>query len=445
MLSCVSPHLLELLKKLFGTVHDTTMESLRNLQPYPVLRMKCSVSHDREITHERVAVDGDFISYAPDDDDRVGIYIANNPLTPDTCYYEAEIIDTGMDGSISIGLCSKHCPLDVHVGCATESVGLMTDDGRLYKEGSRGTQLCTRCECGDRIGCGIKFDQVSEGRGDSFSTVVPVYFVRNGKELGTTLISLPMDGLYPAIGMHSVGEEVRLFLGLNWVPEEDSLMSVDTNEEEWYRLNDIRLNGQVLEYTGRGKSIIDVGLAQARSPLNTTVHYFEIEIVDPGESCYIAIGLTRRDYPKHRHPGWNKGSIGYHADDGKIFIGSGVGDPFGPRCHKGDRMGCGILFPRDYVCQYDSDGGSVELSPSSPAEVDDLLELTLDTSDSEDEDWWNNQCAIECSSKVKVFFTRNGKTVGVRQVRIPKGGFFPTIGMLSVQEKVRVDLRPLTG
>lgn len=51
---------------------------------------------------------------------------------------------------------------------------------------------------------------------------------------------------------------------------------------------------QVLEYTGRGKSIIDVGLAQARSPLNTTIHYFEIEIVDPGESCYIAIGLTRR-------------------------------------------------------------------------------------------------------------------------------------------------------
>jgi hypothetical protein len=50
----------------------------------------------------------------------------------------------------------------------------------------------------------------------------------------------------------------------------------------------------VLEYTGRGKSIIDVGLAQTRSPLNTTVHYFEIEIVDPGKSCYIAIGQTRR-------------------------------------------------------------------------------------------------------------------------------------------------------
>jgi hypothetical protein len=50
----------------------------------------------------------------------------------------------------------------------------------------------------------------------------------------------------------------------------------------------------MLEYTGRGKSIIDVGLAQARWALDTTNHYFEIEIVDPGESCYIAIGLARR-------------------------------------------------------------------------------------------------------------------------------------------------------
>ena len=50
----------------------------------------------------------------------------------------------------------------------------------------------------------------------------------------------------------------------------------------------------MLEYTGRGKSIIDVGLAQARYPLDTTNHYFEIEITDPGENCYIAIGLAKR-------------------------------------------------------------------------------------------------------------------------------------------------------
>jgi hypothetical protein len=63
MLSCLSPHLFELLKKLFGSVHDTTMESLRHLQPYSVLRMKCSVSHDSSIAYERVAVDGDILRY----------------------------------------------------------------------------------------------------------------------------------------------------------------------------------------------------------------------------------------------------------------------------------------------------------------------------------------------------------------------------------------------
>jgi len=47
------------------------------------------------------------------------------------------------------------------------------------------------------------------------------------------------------------------------------------------------------------------------------------------------------------------GSIGYRAEVGKICIGSGAGDPLVPLCHEGDRMGCGILFPRDYMCQYD--------------------------------------------------------------------------------------------
>ncbi|KAG7237880.1 hypothetical protein INR49_031673, partial [Caranx melampygus] len=59
--------------------------------------------------------------------------------------------------------------------------------------------------------------------------------------------------------------------------------------------------------------------------------------------------LAQSDYPRNRHPGWSRGSVAYHADDGKIFHGSGVGDAFGPRCFKGDIMGCGIMFPRDYI------------------------------------------------------------------------------------------------
>ena len=107
-------------------------------------------------------------------------------------------------------------------------------------------------------------------------------------------------GLYPAVALGSPGEEVRLSLDAQFMPRipssqsDESLMCVDSYEDDWMRLTDVRLNGSILEYGGRGKSILDVGLAQARRPLDTRYHYFEIEIVDPGENCYIAIGLTKK-------------------------------------------------------------------------------------------------------------------------------------------------------
>ena len=34
-------------------------------------------------------------------------------------------------------------------------------------------------------------------------------------------------------------------------------------------------------------------------------------------------------------PGWNRDSIGYHADDGKLYHERGMGVNFGPKCAKG--------------------------------------------------------------------------------------------------------------
>jgi hypothetical protein len=57
------------------------------------------------------------------------------------------------------------------------------------------------------------------------------------------LTAMPAEGLYPAVGMHSDGEEVRLNLGVHW--DSVVLMSIDSCEEDWLRLHDIRINGQV--------------------------------------------------------------------------------------------------------------------------------------------------------------------------------------------------------
>lgn len=218
---------------------------------------------------------------------------------------------------------------------------------------------------------------------------------------------------------------------------DDMVMAVDTNEEDWCRMHDIVItNGQILEYTGHGLTILDVGFAQARNPLNTTFHYFEIQIIDPGENCYIAIGLTQKDYPKNRHPGWDEGSIAYHADDGKIFIGSGVGEDFGPRCQKGDILGCGISFA-NYVNSFSElmfqERDNCEWSDESSSDYDMKSDDVI------------SSLKTKSRKRVEVFFTRNGSNLGVRRVEMPESGFYPSVGMLSINEKVRVNLRPLTG
>lgn len=52
---------------------------------------------------------------------------------------------------------------------------------------------------------------------------------------------------------------------------------------------------------------------------------------------------------------------------------------------------------------------------------------------------------LDCGVTVKVFFTKNGTVVSTRKMALPPDGFYPTIGLLSRGEMVRVDLQPLSG
>ncbi|XP_071369055.1 SPRY domain-containing protein 3 [Centroberyx affinis] len=385
----------------------------------------------------RLLKDGDTLSYQGNSDE-VGCYVAPHPLSKGNCYFEVTIVDTGVRGTIAVGLVPKFYRLDHQPGWLPYSVAYHADNGKLYNGNPVGQQFGPKCARGDRIGCGIHSENIEAG----FTTV---FFTKNGKEVGSVEVPVSAEGLFPAVGMHSLGEEVRIDLQAEWLLEEDdSMMMVDSHEDDWGRLYDVRVSGTLLEYVGKGKSIMDVGLAQARQPLTTRCHYYEVEIVDAGEKCYIALGLARRDYPKNRHPGWSRGSVAYHADDGKIFHGSGVGDAFGPRCFKGDIMGCGIMFPRDYILDGEAemdDWDRLEVRPRQ-AGIQNVLYLNDEEEDEEDGDDMERG---QEGRKVTVFFTRNGKLMGRREVVVPPGGLYPTVGMLSSGEKVKVDLHPLSG
>jgi hypothetical protein len=58
-------------------------------------------------------------------------------------------------------------------------------------------------------------------------------------------VKVPPEGFHPAVGLHSDGEEVQLNLDAEFVTEESMLMAIDLCEEEWRRLHDVRLCGQV--------------------------------------------------------------------------------------------------------------------------------------------------------------------------------------------------------
>ena len=459
------------------------------------------------------SVDGDVFSFKGGS---TGCVMIMEPLTPFLNYYEYEIIAKGAEASIGIGMGEKNYPLNRMPGWNRNSIGYHGDDGMLYHENGRGNRFGPTCTEGDKVGCGIDFDaEVDYGYHQ-------VFFTKNGQPVGNVVkMKRPVHGLYPIIGLHSPGEKVR-YLG-HWHRQRQSLLEPMIQDHSpsnvWLRSNGIKFveDGLTLEYCGAGGESQDVSLAQARYPLDRTNHYFEVEILGTGSLGAIAIGLGKFSYPLHSHPGWSLGSVGYHADDGKLFVEVGRGEEFGPSCAEGDRMGCGILYDSNDeemegqaegvckaenvdICDEGEDSGDSDFSLD-----DEEFAFSPDEDDFDDEAMFYQQLLDRehflglgrgrqrpfrgnfarglfggprgfrrrnnfvvppprgfgganpqgnvvrdsvkgnTGCKCRVFFTKNGEKVGDTEVCIPKGGFFPLVGLLSKGEKVRVDLQPLTG
>ncbi|EJD54833.1 hypothetical protein AURDEDRAFT_110293 [Auricularia subglabra TFB-10046 SS5] len=71
--------------------------------------------------------------------------------------------------------------------------------------------------------------------------------------------------------------------------------------------------------------------------------YYEVQILSLGRDSSVAIGFAAVPYPPFRLPGWHRGSIGVHADDGHRYACDADGGvPLTEPFQRGDVVGLGL-------------------------------------------------------------------------------------------------------
>lgn len=130
------------------------------------------------------------------------------------------------------------------------------------------------------------------------------------------------------------GKDKGRFIGLGLL-EKVSIYSTAPKKENFLRVS----------YKGPGKNNHkDASSVRATHciPASCGLYYYEVKIVSKGRDGYMGIGLSHVTWGINRLPGWDKGSYGYHGDDGNAFCGSGQGQIYGPTFTTGDVIGCGL-------------------------------------------------------------------------------------------------------
>lgn len=152
---------------------------------------------------------------------------------------------------------------------------------------------------------------------------------------------------------------------------------------------DVSSDGLKVCYKGPGREEKDA--ASVRTDVCIPTHgiglyYYEIAILDQGNTGRIGLGLCDRNVKLEKMPGWESGSYAYHGDDGLLFRSTGV---------------AGVPY-------------------SGPYGTDDVIGCCWDVVDN------------------VVFFTKNGKNLGVA-FRNLKGSYYPTVGMQSTGGQIHAN------
>lgn len=134
------------------------------------------------------------------------------PSSAGVFYFEAQILDKGQEGYISVGFMMRWSNLSRLVGWDPGSFGWHMDDGFVFESRGEGTNRgWPTSTTGDTVGCGIDF------------TTGQAFFTRNGELIGHAFSDMQnKEQLYPAVGLRTPRERVQINLSGPFVYDIDS-------------------------------------------------------------------------------------------------------------------------------------------------------------------------------------------------------------------------------
>lgn len=253
-----------------------------------------------------------------------------------TCSFEIRIIDPGEKMYIAIGICSQDYPPNMLPGWKETSVGYHADNGSLFYNSDSGQPTDHPCQKGDIMRCTVQPVDGSQKQ-------VLLIFHRNNQIVGKLTAWTPENGFYGCFGMMSKQECVQVALPEISEPYTIPKVKFLSVWEPSTSHLQYQENG-VFAYTGEGGPD-SVGTVRSRAPVDplSPNNTFEVKILDPGDRCYIALGVCNPRYPTTQLPGWSEISVGFHADNGLILNGVGE-EQIETRCNciKGDVIRCTV-------------------------------------------------------------------------------------------------------
>lgn len=129
-------------------------------------------------------------------------------LTSEHGYFEMTLLDGGVSNFTVLGLTCKGYSKNCQPGWKHGSIGYGSN-GKLYYEDGEGIEFGRQWNTGDTIGCGIEFPPDFDR---NHPKRVTVYFKHNSVLIGKETARMPHGGLFPTIGMKSIGAKVSVNL-----------------------------------------------------------------------------------------------------------------------------------------------------------------------------------------------------------------------------------------